>query len=36
MKQHGDKGYRSMEWGDAGDPNQGTPEVIRQTVKYLS
>jgi hypothetical protein len=36
MKQHGYKGYRSMEWEDAGDPNQGTAELIRQTVKYLS
>jgi hypothetical protein len=30
------QGYRSMEWEDAGDPNQGTAELIRQTVKYLS
>jgi hypothetical protein len=36
VKQHGNEGCRSMEWEDAGDPNQGTVELIRQTVKYLS
>jgi sugar phosphate isomerase/epimerase len=36
MKQHGYKGYCSMEWEDAGDPYQGTAELIRQTVQYLS
>ena len=36
MKQHGYKGYCSMEWDDAGDPYQGTAELIRQTVQYLS
>jgi hypothetical protein len=25
-----------MEWDDAGDPYQGTAELIRQTVQYLS
>lgn len=36
MKQHGYKGYCSMEWDDAGDPYRGTAELIRQTVQYLS
>jgi sugar phosphate isomerase/epimerase len=36
MKQHGYKGYCSMESDDAGDPYQGTAELIRQTVQYLS
>jgi sugar phosphate isomerase/epimerase len=36
MRQHGYKGYCSMEWDDAGDPYQGTAELIRQTVQYLS
>ncbi len=36
MKQHGYKGYCSMEWDDAGDPYQATTELIRQTVQYLS
>jgi sugar phosphate isomerase/epimerase len=36
MKQHGYEGYCSMEWDDAGDPYQGTAELIRQTVQYLS
>jgi sugar phosphate isomerase/epimerase len=36
MKQRGYKGYCSMEWDDAGDPYQGTAELIRQTVQYLS
>jgi sugar phosphate isomerase/epimerase len=36
MKQHGYKGYCSMEWDDAGDPYQGTAELIRQTVQFLS
>jgi len=36
MKQHRYKGYCSMEWDDAGDPYQGTAELIRQTVQYLS
>ncbi len=29
MKQHGYKGYCSMEWDDAGDPYQGTAELIK-------
>jgi sugar phosphate isomerase/epimerase len=36
MQQHGYKGYCSMEWDDTGDPYQGTMELIRQTVLYLS
>jgi sugar phosphate isomerase/epimerase len=36
MRQHGYKGYCSMEWEDAGDPYQGTEELMRQTVQYLS
>lgn len=36
MKQHGYQGYCSMEWDDAGDPYQGTADLIRQTVQYLS
>ena len=36
MKQHAYKGYCSMEWDDAGDPYQGPPSLIRQTVQYLS
>jgi sugar phosphate isomerase/epimerase len=36
MKQRGYKGYCSMEWDDAGDPYEGTAELIRQTVQYLS
>jgi sugar phosphate isomerase/epimerase len=36
MKKHGYKGYYSMEFEAAGDPYQGTFELIRQTVQYLS
>jgi len=36
MRQHGYKGYCSMEWDDAGDPYQKTAELIWQTVQYLS
>lgn len=36
MKQRGYKGYCSMEWDDTGDPYQGTAELIKQTVQYLS
>jgi sugar phosphate isomerase/epimerase len=36
MKQRGYKGYCSMEWEATGDPYQGTAELIRQTVQYLS
>ncbi len=36
MKRHGYKGYCSMEWDDAADPYEGTVDLIRQTVQYLS
>ena len=36
MKQHGYKGYCSMEWDDAGDPYQGTAGLIKTTLQYLS
>ena len=36
MKQHGYRGYCSMEWDDTGDPYQKTAELIWQTVQYLS
>ena len=36
MKQHGYKGYCSMEWDDAGDPYQGTVGLIKTTLQYLS
>jgi sugar phosphate isomerase/epimerase len=36
MKQQGYKGYCSMEWDDTADPYEGTVELIRQTVQYLS
>jgi len=36
MKRHDYKGYCSMEFDDAGNPYQGTTELIRQTVQYLS
>jgi sugar phosphate isomerase/epimerase len=36
MKKHGYKGYCSMEWDDAGDPYQGTAELIKTTLQYLS
>src|SRR6266852_7115821 len=36
MKQHGYKGYCSMEWDDAGDPYQGTATLIKTTLHYLS
>jgi sugar phosphate isomerase/epimerase len=36
MKQRGYRGYCSMEWDDTGDPYEGTAELIRQTVQYLS
>lgn len=35
MKQHGYKGYCSMEWDDAGDPYQGTAGLIKTTLQYL-
>jgi sugar phosphate isomerase/epimerase len=36
MKQHGYKGYCSMEWDRPGDPYKGTASLIEQTVHYLS
>ncbi len=36
MKQHGFKGYCSMEYDDAGDPYRGTAGLIQETLKYLS
>ena len=36
MKQHGYKGYCSMEWDDAGDPYHGTAGLIEATSQYLS
>jgi sugar phosphate isomerase/epimerase len=36
MKQHGYKGYCSMEWDRAGDPYQGTAGLIQTTLQYLS
>jgi hypothetical protein len=36
VKRHDYKGYCSMEWDDAGDPYEGTAELIKQTVQYLS
>lgn len=36
MKKSGYKGFCSMEWDDTGDPYQGTADLIRQTVQYLS
>ena len=36
MKQHGYKGYCSMEWDRPGDPYQGTANLIEQTLHYLS
>lgn len=36
MKQHGYKGYCSMEWDDAGDPYRGTTGLIQTTLQYLS
>jgi sugar phosphate isomerase/epimerase len=36
MKQHGYKGYCSMEWDDAGDPYAGTAGLIQTTLQYLS
>jgi sugar phosphate isomerase/epimerase len=36
MKQRGYKGYCSMELDDSRDPYQGTMDLIRQTVQYLS
>jgi len=36
MKQHGYKGYCSMEWDRPGDPYKGTAGLIQTTVQYLS
>ncbi|HTE91687.1 MAG TPA: sugar phosphate isomerase/epimerase family protein [Terriglobales bacterium] len=36
MKQHGYKGYCSMEWDRPGDPYQGTAGLIQTTLQYLS
>ncbi len=36
MRQHGYKGYCSMEWDDAGDPYAGTAGLIETTLQYLS
>ena len=35
-KQHGYKGYFSMEWDSPGDPYQGTAGLIEKTLKNLS
>lgn len=35
-RQHGYKGYFSMEFDDAGNPYQGTAELIEKTIQYLS
>jgi sugar phosphate isomerase/epimerase len=36
MKQHGYKGYCSMEWDSPGDPYRGTTELIETTLRFLS
>jgi len=36
LKQHGYKGYLSMEFDQPGDPYRGTAALIETTVKYLS
>jgi sugar phosphate isomerase/epimerase len=36
LKQHGYKGYLSMEFDSPGDPYQGTRELIGKTLQYLS
>jgi len=36
MKQHGYKGYCSMEWDRPGDPYNGTAGLIETTLQYLS
>ena len=36
MKQHGYKGYCSMEWDRPGDPYKGTAGLIQTTLQYLS
>ena len=36
MKQHGYKGFCSMEWDEEGDPYPGTAALIQATLQYLS
>jgi sugar phosphate isomerase/epimerase len=36
LKQHGYKGYCSMEWDRPGDPHEGTASLIETTVRLLS
>ena len=36
MKQHGYKGYCSMEWDSPGDPYKGTADLIETTLHHLS
>jgi sugar phosphate isomerase/epimerase len=36
LKQHGYKGYCSMEWDSPGDPHQGTADLIQKALHYLS
>jgi sugar phosphate isomerase/epimerase len=36
LKQHGYKGYCSMEWDSPGDPYKGTAGLIEKTVRLLS
>jgi sugar phosphate isomerase/epimerase len=36
LKQHGYKGYCSIEWDSPGDPYQGTASLIEKTVSLLS
>jgi sugar phosphate isomerase/epimerase len=36
LKQHGYKGYLSMEFDSPGDPYAGTTELISKTLQYLS
>jgi len=36
LKQHGFKGYLSMEWDSPGDPYTGTASLIEETVHYLA
>ena len=36
MKQHGYRGYCSMEWDRPGDPYKGTAGLIQTTLQYLS
>ncbi len=36
LKQHAYKGYCSMEWDSAGNPYQGTSDLIEKTIRFLS